>query len=414
MGKLYSVRVIRKENQAVQGVYIEEFWKFCGVYTSEFITEYADTIQDTDLIDCNIILDEDAVYLDRLKAKHSVTFSNLQRHSDLSSRDKRKRFGRKIEKELLSKVAEIFEWNKEWIRDFKKICKAFVESDFAYSNYLTHLFLDQFSKDMKLMQIEILNNCMAMIYEAGTTLKGIPHRKFAYLNCARKINRIYFSEKQRRVFDDELVMKVAHQLSVEDEAFSMGNVLAGLAGLSRRKFWNQGQLYMQEVLNKEGDNKYSAFVYYALAHFIEVEEQDEQEAWKLYHHMGKIAPQNYRMLFKRATELFHKKNPDWCNEFFQVYKLMKEKEAGGWIQPLELEYYYKCAKILNRIPTDISEGIGIKHIEEKDIEEIRKDKFRNSNFMENFIFDNDLKAIYEKYFRTKMKGHNLNKIVGQV
>lgn len=33
------------------------------------------------------------------------------------------------------------------------------------------MFLDQFSDDMKLMQIEILNNCMAMIYEAGTTLK---------------------------------------------------------------------------------------------------------------------------------------------------------------------------------------------------------------------------------------------------
>ena len=98
----------------------------------------------------------------------------------------------------------------------------------------------------------------------------------------------------------------------------MGNVLASLVGLSRRKFWNQGQLYMQEVLDKEGDNKYSAFVYYALAHFLEVEEKDEQEAWKLYHHMGKIAPQSYRMLFKRATELFHqKKSPDWCNEFFR-------------------------------------------------------------------------------------------------
>lgn len=91
-------------------------------------------------------------------------------------------------------------------------------------------------------------------------------------------------------------MRVAHQLSVEDKAFSMGNVLAGLVGLNRRKFSNQGQLYMQEALDKEGNNKYSAFVYYALAHFIEVEEQDEQEAWKLYHHMGKIAPQNYRML----------------------------------------------------------------------------------------------------------------------
>ena len=268
---------------------------------------------------------------------------------------------------------------------------------------------------MKLMQLDILDECMNMIYKAGTTLKGIQYRTFAYLNCARKINKICFSEGRKGAFDDELLMRVAHQLSVEDKAFSMGNVLAGLVGLNRRKFSNQGQLYMQEALDKEGNNKYSAFVYYALAHFIEVEEQDEQEAWKLYHHMGKIAPQSYRMLFKRATELFHqKKNPEWCNEFFQIYKLMKEKEARGWIQPLELEYYYKCAKILNRIPVDISERIGIKHIEEKDIEEIKIDQFINSNFMKNFIFDNNLKAVYIKYFQTKMEDHDFNKIVRQV
>ena len=318
MRNLYSVRIIRKESQAVQAVYIEEIWKFCGVYTSEYITKYSDTMLDEDIVDCNIILDEDAACLSKLKARFSVMFSDLQRYSDLSGRDKRKRLGWKIERELLSKIAELFEWDKEYIQDFKKICKAFVGSDFAYNNYLTHLFLDQFSDDMKLMQIDILNGCMDMIYTEGAKLKGSSYRKFAYLNCMRKINRICLSKETRRIFDDGIIMKVAHQLSVEDEAFSMGNVLASLVGLSRRKFWNQGQLYMQEVLDKEGDNKYSAFVYYALAHFLEVEEKDEQEAWKLYHHMGKIAPQSYRMLFKRATELFHqKKSPDWCNEFFR-------------------------------------------------------------------------------------------------
>lgn len=74
-----------------------------------------------------------------------------------------------------------------------------------------------------------------------------------------------------------------------------------------------------------------------------------------------------------------------------------------FIKRIELEYYYKCAKILNRIPADISEGIGIKHIEEKDIEEIKSDKFINSNFMKNFIFDNNLRAIYIKYFQAKME-----------
>ena len=58
---------------------------------------------------------------------------------------------------------------------------------------------------------------------------------------------------------------------------------------------------------------------------------------------------------------------------------------------------------MNRIPADISEGIGIKHIEEKDIEEIKSDKYINSNFMKNFIFDNNLRAIYIKYFQAKME-----------
>ena len=39
-----------------------------------------------------------------------------------------------------------------------------MNSDFAYNNYLTHLFLEQFGYDMKMTQLEILNNCMDEIY----------------------------------------------------------------------------------------------------------------------------------------------------------------------------------------------------------------------------------------------------------
>ena len=54
MEKLYSVRIIRKENQVVQGVYIKEFWMLCGVYVNEFIIEYDNTSIDNDMVDCNI------------------------------------------------------------------------------------------------------------------------------------------------------------------------------------------------------------------------------------------------------------------------------------------------------------------------------------------------------------------------
>ena len=35
------------------------------------------------------------------------------------------------------------------------------------------------------------------------------------------------------------------------------------------------------------------------------------------------------------------------NYFDKVYKQMKEKEGEKWILPLEMEYKYKCALILN-------------------------------------------------------------------
>ena len=56
MENLYSVRIIRRENQVVSGVYIKEFWMFCGVYVNEFIIEQDKVSGDKDKVTCNIIL----------------------------------------------------------------------------------------------------------------------------------------------------------------------------------------------------------------------------------------------------------------------------------------------------------------------------------------------------------------------
>ena len=159
MEKLYSVRIIRKENQVVQGVYIKEFWMLCGVYVNEFIIEYDNTSIDNDMVDCNIFLDEDIMDLVELESKYKINIVKGQIKEDLSSKDKRRKFGRRIEKDLL-KIPLLLEWNNEWKEDFKQLYNAFVDSDFAYNNYLTHLFLNQFSEEMKLTQLEVLKDCL--------------------------------------------------------------------------------------------------------------------------------------------------------------------------------------------------------------------------------------------------------------
>ena len=411
MEKLYSVRIIRKENQVVQGVYIKEFWMLCGVYVNEFIIEYDNTSIDNDMVDCNIFLDEDIMDLVELESKYKINIVKGQIKEDLSSKDKRRKFGRRIEKDLL-KIPLLLEWNNEWKEDFKQLYNAFVDSDFAYNNYLTHLFLIQFSEEMKLTQLEVLKDCLNKIYASNQAIEGLVQRRFAYFNCARKINRVNMSFEGRRVFDDEKLMKVTHQMSIEDIRFTMGDVLAGLIGVNRKDLWEIGEMHLQMALAKELDNKYSAFIYYALAHYYEINQQNEKQAWELYKEMKEIAPENYRMLFKHAAQEFREKKQlqSW-QSFLHLYNNIGNRICKKWFQPLELEYYYKCARILSKIPEEIAIRMGIPHINEREIERIERNYFLQSNFMKKFLFNDNLKEIYIWYFMKKMKSHKISDII---
>ena len=366
MENLYSVRIIRKENQVVEGVYIKEFWMLCGVYVNEFVVEYDNTADDYDMVDFNIVLDENIKCIENLKARYrrDIMKPATKGNADLSSKDKRITYGRQIEEELLQ-IPLVLGWGQKWKQDFKKLYSAFVNSDFAYNNYITHIFLNQLGEQMKLIQIEVLSNCLRNIYNDNEEVAGLVHCRFAYFNCARKINRINVSMKISRTFDDEKIMKVAHDMSVTDEKFTIGNVLAGLIGLSKEELNISGEIYMQKALEKEGSNRYSAFIYYALAHYYEVDKHNNVRAWKLYQIMKQIAPKSYRMLFKHASQKFYEKNYiDSWKAFFEIYNMMEKRVNKQWFQPLELEYYYKCARILNKIPQDVSVIIGITPIEE--------------------------------------------------
>lgn len=416
MENLYSVRIIRRENQVVQGVYIKEFWMFCGVYVNEFVIEYDNVEDDHDIVDFNIILDKNIKYLENLKSRYKINIiqSETKEELDLSSKDKRIAYGRKLEKDLLQ-IPLVLEWDKKWKQDFKNLYNAFVDSDFAYNNYITRMFLNQFDEHMKLTQLEILGNCLKKIYNDNEEVVGLVQRRFAYFNCARKINRISISMKISRAFDDLKIMQVVHQMAINDPKFTMADVLAGLIGLSDEQLNFLGEMYIQGVLEKEHSNKYSAFIYYILAHYYEVDRNNNKKAWELYQNMKNIAPKNYRMLFKHAAQAFREqKYEDSWKKFFKIYDMIGNKIKKQWVQPLELEYYYKCARILNKVPEDISIVIGIPSIREEDIQRIESEDFRESKFMNKFIFNDNLQEIYVWYFRNKMESHRINDIIRKI
>lgn len=140
--------------------------------------------------------------------------------------------------------------------------------------------------------------------------------------------------------------------------------------------------------------------------------------------MQKVDSNNYRMLFKYAAYAFYKnkyathelhKN-SYINSwilFFELYNLIERQVDRGWIQPLELEYYYKCARILSDIPEDKAVRMGMQPIKAEDIKRIEVNDFQKSNFMNKILFNDNLREVYKKYFRDKMESYRLDNIVEQ-
>ena len=99
--------------------------------------------------------------------------------------------------------------------------------------------------------------------------------------------------------------------------------------------------------------------------------------------------------------------------FFELYNLIERQVDRGWIQPLELEYYYKCARILSDIPEDKAVRMGMQPIKAEDIKRIEVNDFQKSNFMNKILFNDNLREVYKKYFRDKMESYRLDNIVEQ-
>lgn len=181
MERIYSARIIRREDQVVQGIYVKEFFMFCGIYVSEFIEEYDKISDDQDFVDFNIIMNEKTYDSDKnsdeLTAKYTIYMNEKDKTElDLSSRDKRVTYGKSIRSYILQ-IPEILKWNEAWMKDFTCLYDTFVDLDYAYNDYLTHVYVMQFSEDMRLMQLEILNNCLNRIYDPEEEVKGLVHRR---------------------------------------------------------------------------------------------------------------------------------------------------------------------------------------------------------------------------------------------
>lgn len=402
MHKVYSVRIIRKTDQVLPAFFLTEFWKLCGVDVREYITDETHTNESEKEVeaDVNIVLDQDAKR-DCLRGNSEIICADLNPEANVSKPDKRKEFCEELKQKLFKKFYEI-KLDTTLCESLKKVMDVFGDNDYAYQNYLAHLYLYQMSGGERERALQTYIDCYNGLYTITETHPNC-HTRYAYLNCARKINRVCDANGELRIFDDKKLMEYAHRISAETDSFYMGDVLAGLIGLNSRKDWRTGEDYLNNVMNGEEHAKKSAFLYYSLGHFYETERQSGEKAWAQYQKMAEVVPDSYRAVFKEGCHLYYAGNTaDACEKFLKIYKQMEARRKK--LMPLELEYYQKCACLLSDRSFRAEAEKRGKTISEKTAEQISNEIFTKSEFNHNLL--GDYMATVRNHFEKKMSQYH--------
>lgn len=399
MENIYSVCILRKKEQVLETTFLEEFLKLSGIYVQECVINEKYMLKEPKNIGVDICIKTENVEY----SKYPYRIYNIDNE----------KLGNKALKSLKEKIKDVLDQiaeNEQWdtVEDLQILLKIYFDTNYLYYNYWTHLYLYQMSKEEKETILEKYIECInKMSKELGKGNKSV-FFEYAYWNCARKINRICVALSIQEVFDNKKLMERVYLLAQKDEKFTMAKVLIGLIGLSTKLYWTDGETILKQAIECEKGKKYSDFLHYTLGHFYELHsENDIEKAWEEYEEVIKINPENYRGQFKIACRKFSENNKaDAYLVFLNIYSKMREKKDGGWILPLELEYYSKCVQILN------NEYLWDKMIERVEIPSDDCKSFSKKYIFEQVLKRNDNKK-YREYFCEKMKGYRQNDILGR-
>lgn len=415
MEKLRSVCIIQKINQKVPAVYLKEFFMFAGVYVWEEIVDSDVRMRINSIEHC-----EANMYIDLSASENNCREINsttvylklfLEENIQLNTFELRRDFGRTVFQIIWDQLNFCME-NENEISGFRSLTEIFITTDYAHTHYLSHLYLNQMEFEEKNLLSEFYLNCFKRIYNEWNRNRDSLNLSFAYLNCTRKMNRIDASCNRQTLFDEIKIMKIAHRIGKMDPSFSIADVLAAQMAFSRSSTWEDGKYYFQRVLNQEGLKKYSAFIYYCMGHFYEVEQKNLDKAEKLYSYIKYFDPENYRMNFKLGWIRYCKSeyHEAWVY-FYKIYEQMKAREATGWILPLEMEYMYKCALILNKSEV-LKNTLSMekKSVSDEELVNIKNEIFDHSMFISNFLNQEEIDK-YRQCFLKKMGEHKYSLIL---
>ena len=334
----YSVMMIRDEDQLIPAKYVCQFFKLCGIYVYDYaMPQQAEGsgLPDCFGFDCVILMtrQNNAKTALNTYSNQSIVEFPVPAGMDLSSREKRKEFGKEAKTKVLEAVGD----------DLTDTYDIFVGEDVAYLDFMLRWRVAPDRLD------DWLSVCNKLPFD------GCVQQKYAYLNCCRQVNKICAECRQIAVFDDSKLMAAAVKLCEEDKRFTIAYVLAGLIGLRNPDTESQAEQYLHQVTEREKGVAYADFVYYTIGEHYEVDRHDWMFGWMWYQRMvgcplqerrGKpVADGMYNI--KLANRMIQTGQADeaW-KALSETKERLEEKYALGYISLDEVSMWYQCTRMM--------------------------------------------------------------------
>lgn len=334
----YSVMMIRDADQLIPAKYVCQFFKLCGIYVYDYaMPQHAEGsgLPDCFGFDCVMLMtrQNNAKTVLNTYSNQSIVEFPILAGMDLSSREKRKEFGKEAKTKVLEAVGD----------DLADTYDIFVDEDVAYLDFMLRWRVAPDRLD------NWLSVCNKLPFD------GCVQQRYAYMNCCRKVNKICTKSRRIAVFDDGKLMDAAVKLCEEDSKFTAAYVLAGLTGLRNPDTETQAEQYLQQVTEREKGVVYADFVHYVLGEYYELDRHDWMFGWMWYQRMvgcplqerrGKsVADGMYNI--KLANRMIQTGQADEAWKILaEMKEKLEEKYTLGYISLDEISAWYQCTGMM--------------------------------------------------------------------
>lgn len=384
--QVYSAAIVLpKSEDWVSAIYVQEFFKFCGICTR---------VQETDAPDEQTFDWDKKIVISNDETK-KIDGCSITRGQD------NEKAVEKAARMLGEKV-------------FTDLAQIFYSNHYAKVNYQVHCFLKQMNQQELFDAAQSYYDCFLKLRKLEKEMKQEQAESrqlrpvlYALLTCARKINILCRQRGNLLYFDVEKMCQEAAEFYESDPDFFMGDAVIAWIAAQDQKLWDQGMRAIEQAI-QTGDSKkhYTSFLRYFYAHFLEEEKKDEEKARIEYKKILDRHDSYYRALYKEAYYLWKEQKYQLAREIFlKMTEPLEKKRKTGWIQPMEIEYLYKGCMFIKYIAEEQEKNESAIPAYVHDVIDRKNELFEQSRFVQSF-WENNLKN-EAKYFEKKLAKYHV-------